>query len=77
MERTVFIIASGGEYPHKVLTTQWNIVAIAPTVFRHLGIPVDPAWGWQSPAFGAGTLFAHQPRSRDTNLQLDDPATRL
>jgi hypothetical protein len=50
-ERTVFIIASGGGYPRKVVDAPWGIVAIPPTVFKHLGIPVDPAWGWESPAF--------------------------
>jgi predicted AlkP superfamily pyrophosphatase or phosphodiesterase len=52
-ERTVFIIANGGGYPHKVIDGDWGLVAIAPTVFHHLGIPVDAAWGWESPAFGA------------------------
>ena len=51
-ERTVFIIASGGGYSQKVVDGEWGIVAIPPTVFRHLGIAVDPAWGWESPAFG-------------------------
>jgi hypothetical protein len=50
-ERTVFLIASGGAYPHKVIDAEWPIVAIPPTVLKHLGIPVDPAWGWESPAF--------------------------
>ncbi len=52
-ERTVFIVASGGGYPHEVVRGEWGIVAIPPTVLRHLGIPVDPAWGWESAAFGA------------------------
>lgn len=51
-ERTVFIVASGGGYPHEVVQGEWGIVAIPPTVFRHLGIPIDPAWGWESAAFG-------------------------
>jgi predicted AlkP superfamily pyrophosphatase or phosphodiesterase len=52
-ERTVFIIANGRGYPHKVIDGDWGIVAIPPTVFQHLGITVDPAWGLESPAFGA------------------------
>lgn len=51
-ERTVFIIANGGGFPQKVVSTEYGIVAIPPTVMRHLGIAVDPAWGWESPAFG-------------------------
>lgn len=52
-ERTVFIIAAGGGYPHKVLNKPLSITAVPPTVFRHLGIPVDPAWGWESAPFTA------------------------
>jgi predicted AlkP superfamily pyrophosphatase or phosphodiesterase len=48
-ERTVFLVAYGGGYPHKVLETSPGIVVIPPTVFRHLGVPVDPAWGWEEP----------------------------
>ena len=51
-ERTVFIIASGGGYPHKLLETTPGIVAILPTVLHHLQIPVDPAWGWEEKVFG-------------------------
>lgn len=47
-ERTVCLIASGGAYPRQVVKAEWGIVAIPPTVFCHLGIPVDPAWGWES-----------------------------
>lgn len=53
-ERTVFLIASGGGYPRKVVQGDWGIVAIPPSVLRHLGIPIDPAWGWESAAFDAG-----------------------
>jgi predicted AlkP superfamily pyrophosphatase or phosphodiesterase len=51
-ERTVFIIASGGGYPAKVLKKPCGITVIPPTVFRHLGIPVDPKWGWEDGPFG-------------------------
>lgn len=51
-ERTVFLIANGGGHSHKVVDDEWGIVAIPPTVFHHLGIPVNPAWGWESAAFG-------------------------
>ncbi len=51
-ERTVFLVANGGGYSHRVVDAEWGIVAIPPTVFCHLGIAVDPAWGWESAAFG-------------------------
>lgn len=49
--RTVFLVASGGGYPHQVVNGTWGIVAIPPTVFRHLGLAIDPAWGWESAPF--------------------------
>jgi len=52
-ERTVFIVAHGGGYPSRVVQSEWGIVAIPPTVFRHLGIALDPAWGLESAAFNA------------------------
>jgi predicted AlkP superfamily pyrophosphatase or phosphodiesterase len=52
-ERTIFIVANGSGYVHKVVDSEWGYVAIPPTVLRHLGIPVDPAWGWESAAFDA------------------------
>lgn len=51
-ERTVFIIATGGKYPQgKLIEDEWGIVALVPTVFEHLGIEIDPAWGLESPPF--------------------------
>jgi predicted AlkP superfamily pyrophosphatase or phosphodiesterase len=51
-ERTVFLIANGGGYPRQVVSGDWGIVAIPSTVLHHLGIPIDPAWGWESAPFG-------------------------
>ena len=45
-ERTVFIIASGGGFHRKIDPAPTGVVAIPPTICRHLGVPVDPAWGW-------------------------------
>jgi hypothetical protein len=47
-ERTVFIITSGGGYPQKVVSPGPGIVAIPTLVFRHLGIPIDPSWSWET-----------------------------
>ena len=49
-ERTVFIIANGGGFRKKTDPTPCGIVAIPPTVCRHLGIQIDPSWGWVSKA---------------------------
>jgi len=49
-ERTVFIIANGGGFHKKIDPTPCGLVAIPPTVCRHLGIQTDPSWGWESKA---------------------------
>lgn len=43
VERTSWVIASGGAV--KEPDRPVEVVDIAPTVFGHLGLPVDPAWG--------------------------------
>ena len=63
-ERTVFIIATGGDYPHEVVEGKWNITAVPPTVFHHLGLAVDPAWGWESAPFGVSRAWNNRNHSR-------------
>jgi predicted AlkP superfamily pyrophosphatase or phosphodiesterase len=50
-ERTVFVVANGSGYSHRVVEDEWGIVAIPPTVMRHLGISIDPAWEFESAPF--------------------------
>ncbi len=51
-ERTIWMIANGGSAPHgKVLTGPVPQAAIAPTVFRHLGVPAKPEWDWAAQPF--------------------------
>ena len=52
-ERTISLIVSG----ESVLDGQTILpgpghTAVPPTVMQHLGLAVDPAWGWESEAFG-------------------------
>lgn len=52
-ERTIFVIASGGSLSRgRVVSPGPGQTAIAPTVFAHLGLPIDEAWGWESGPFG-------------------------
>lgn len=54
-ERTIFMIANGEGVPHGVVLTQpVGQAAIAPTVFQFLGVPVNPAWGWEGRPFALG-----------------------
>jgi predicted AlkP superfamily pyrophosphatase or phosphodiesterase len=49
-ERTIWMLASGGAVPKgKVIEKAVPQTAIAPTVFRHLRIPVKAEWGWGEP----------------------------
>ena len=52
-ERTIFIIVSGGSARRgHTITPGPGHTAIPPTVMTHLGLPIDPAWGWESEPFG-------------------------
>ena len=51
-ERTIFFIASGGTISHRTISPGPGHTAPPPTAFRHLGIAIDPAWGWESEPFG-------------------------
>jgi predicted AlkP superfamily pyrophosphatase or phosphodiesterase len=52
-ERTIPLITSGGNSKRgQEISPGPGQTAVPPTVLRHLGIPVDPAWGWESPPFG-------------------------
>ena len=52
-ERTIFIIvAGGGAAAGSVVSPGPGHTAVPPTVMKHLGLPVDPAWGWESEPFG-------------------------
>lgn len=50
-ERTIFIIAKGGGIEPREISPGPGHTAIPPTVMRHLGLTVDPAWGWDDQAF--------------------------
>lgn len=52
-ERTIPLIVSGGAAKRgETISPGPGQTAVPPTVLRHLGIPVDPAWGWESQPFG-------------------------
>ena len=51
-ERTIFIVVSGPGTLSGELGESPGMVAVPPTVLTFLNIPIDPAWGWESAAFG-------------------------
>ncbi|MFP6874495.1 MAG: LamG-like jellyroll fold domain-containing protein, partial [Verrucomicrobiales bacterium] len=51
-ERTIFFIASGGAISKRIISPGPGHTAPPPTAFRHLGIAINPAWGWESEPFG-------------------------
>jgi hypothetical protein len=52
-ERTIFLIASGPSVPSgQVISPGPGQTAVPATVMKHLGLSVDPVWGWESEAFG-------------------------
>lgn len=50
-ERTIFFVASGGEVAKGEVSPGPGHTAVPATAVRHLGLPIDTAWGWSS-AFG-------------------------
>lgn len=51
-ERVIPLIVSGGNTPKGMLSTAVVGQTVVPaTVMRHLGIEVDPSWGWVGKAF--------------------------
>lgn len=55
IERRIFFIVSGKDAARGEFSPGPGHVAVAPTVFRFLGIELDPAWGWESEPFGLKT----------------------
>ena len=51
-ERTIFLIVSGKSAARGTIEPAPNIVDVAPTVFQHLGIPVDAEWRLDGKAVG-------------------------
>lgn len=56
--RTIFLIVSGAAAARGTIDPAPVIVDIAPTVLRHLGIPMDPKWGLDGKAVGLKALSA-------------------
>jgi predicted AlkP superfamily pyrophosphatase or phosphodiesterase len=52
-EREIPMIVSGGSAPAgRVISPGPGHTAVPPTVMKHLGLSIDPAWGWESEPFG-------------------------
>ena len=61
-ERTIPIIAHGpGVAQNRVMDTPLGQTTIAPTLFRFLGVPVSPDWGWTNEVFALEAATAHSP----------------
>ncbi len=61
LERTIFVLAQGRAFPPGELRPPPRIIDLAPTIFHHLGITVDPAWQWQGRRLGAPAPDATEP----------------
>ena len=48
-ERTIFFIAAGGENAPGIRSPGPGHNSVPPTLFRHLGVAVNPDWGWDPP----------------------------
>ncbi len=71
-ERRVWVIASGGDVVPGVISPGPGHIVIPVTIFRHLGIPVDPAWGLEPLApFGYRMPEATRPKPEPAEFGLD------
>ena len=47
-ERDIWLLANGGEFRGgAVLDQKCGHCIVPPTIFQHLGLAIDPAWGWE------------------------------
>ena len=52
-ERTISLIVNGSSVSSgQTISPGPGHTAVPPTVMKHLGLEVDPAWGWESEPFG-------------------------
>jgi len=49
---TVFYIVNGKNVDSSIVPGKLGLVDIVPTVYSHLGVPIDPAWGLDGQAVG-------------------------
>lgn len=69
-ERTIPLVVSGGAVAKgETSSASPGQTAVPATVFAHLGLAVDPAWGWEDPAFAVPANSAES-----TAVAAADPA---
>jgi predicted AlkP superfamily pyrophosphatase or phosphodiesterase len=60
-ERDIWLLANGGPFRGgAVLTQKCGHCVVPPTIFQHLGLAIDPAWGWEEKPLQAPVR--HNPR---------------
>jgi hypothetical protein len=74
-ERIIPFIASGGQVPQGEITRELlGQVAVPATVYRHLGLGIPAAWGWESDAFRIGANLRAAAGARSVFLAWSLPA---
>ena len=67
-ERNIWLLANGGPFRGgAVLTQKCGHSIVPPTIFQHLGLAIDPVWGWEEKPLERGTRNAENPKPK-TNL---------
>ncbi|MRG61125.1 hypothetical protein GE115_14810 [Agromyces sp. CFH 90414] len=75
LTRMIWTLASGGDVPATgAATSQWRQVDIAPTVFRHLGVAIDPAWGLEGVPIGTASTDPFDTVAGSLRAVVDEPA---
>lgn len=72
--REGWVLAAGPRIPtERQLTRQWRQVDVMPTIYRHLGLPIDPAWGLDGIAIGTPSADPFDTVKTDQSV-VDEPA---
>ena len=73
-ERTIPFIVTGGAVPKGVENHErTGLVTVPPTIFRHLGIPINAAWEWEDDAFELAPRLRADSGARSVFLTWNPP----
>ncbi|MFF2272251.1 alkaline phosphatase family protein [Agromyces sp. NPDC058136] len=73
--RKVWTLASGGDVPATgAATREWRQVDLAPTILRHLGVDIDPAWGLEGVPIGTPSTDPFDTVAAAFGPVVDEPA---
>lgn len=75
LTRKVWVLAAGGDVPVTgTAPREWRQVDVAPTILRHLGVEIDPAWGLDGVPIGTPSTDPFDTVAPSFRGVVDEPA---